>query len=126
MRIGQTIIALLGIVATGFGSLHACTLLPMEEQLRLPIVRSDTPAYAELNYRKQLTRYVNGYYGSIASDLVRGEGQYLDALNALMGSPDKSCNNTYRDMLAAHVGSGALAKALWELRQPPKAPSKQE
>ena len=93
-----------------------CQLAPMAEQLLHPSVRADTPAYATTHYRKQLLRYVNGYYSDIAGDIMRGDGEYLDTLNVLMGSAGDSCTETYKTLLLGSNSGQSFALALWELR----------
>jgi hypothetical protein len=94
----------------------ACNLLSMEQQLKIEELHTDLPQYAEINYRKQLLRYVNGYYSNIAEDLLRGEGQYLNALHRLMGSDSASCTATYKELLVSQPSSQDFAMDLWSMR----------
>lgn len=94
----------------------ACNLLPMEMQLQTRELRTDLPQYAEINYRKKLMRYVNAYYSNIAEDLLRGDGEYLNALHRLMGSDSPDCTMTYKNLLVAGVSSQDFAMELWAMR----------
>lgn len=94
-----------------------CPLDNMVTQLLAPELRSDTPQYAENDYRKQLLRFVNAYYSQLAGDLLRGNGEYLAALHRLMGSTDPAaCTATYRELLLTEGSSQDLGLALWSLR----------
>lgn len=111
------IIALAAISQPATASTALCTLNTLDEQLLAPELRSETPQYAERNYRKQLLRFVNAYYSSLASDLLRGNGDHLTALHRLMGSTDNNlCTETYRELLLTEVTSQNFALALWALR----------
>lgn len=99
------------------GEAAQCPLNNMAEQLLAPELRSDTPQYAENDYRKQLLRFVNAYYSQLAGDLLRGNGEYLAALHRLMGSTDPAaCTATYRELLLTEGSSQDLGLALWSLR----------
>jgi len=95
---------------------QVCDLLPMEQQLQIEELRTDLPQYAEINYRKQLLRYVNAYYSNIAEDLLRGEGEYLNALHRLMGSDSHTCTAAYRELLVTKLSSQDFAMDLWAMR----------
>lgn len=101
-----------------------CALTPINEQLQVAELRTDEwrpyePQYAEKIYRKRLLRFVNAYYSNIAEDLLRGQGEYLIALERLMGSSDKQCVSVYKALLLQEVNSHDFGIALWTLRMPP-------
>lgn len=117
----QTLRRLLpALVIAGHGFViqaNACTLAEMDKQLLVAELRTDTPQYAETMYRLQLMRFVNAYYRDLARDLLRGEGEYLNALHHLMGSTnDSSCTTTYRELLLQENNSPDFGFALWSLR----------
>ena len=93
-----------------------CALKPMKEQLDIAELRTNDPEYIEVNYRKRLLRFVNSYYGNIAEDLLRGQGEYLLSLHRLMGSTNDSCTNAYKALLVQEVNSQDFGIALWTLR----------
>lgn len=99
------------------GSPAGCDLLPLAEQLARPEVRLGTPQYANLTYRNTLLKYVNGYYPRLATDLLRGEGPYLDALHAMMGSAGPACAHAYRALLLQEETPQGFALALWGWRE---------
>ncbi|HRG49444.1 MAG TPA: hypothetical protein PKW02_00220 [Pseudomonadales bacterium] len=89
----------------------SCSLAPMAEQLQQPGLRADKVQHAEFEYRRQLLRFANGYYGSLAQDILRGEGEYLHALQRLMGA--EGCLDTYRQLLLQETSGLDFALALW-------------
>lgn len=93
-----------------------CVLRPMAEQLQMPELRFDNPQGAMRGYRVRLLRFVNAYYGAIAQDILRGDGEYWLALQTLMGSTGDDCVTMYRQMLAQAVSSQDFAVALWTMR----------
>lgn len=101
-----------------------CVLTPINEQLQIAELHTDEwrpnePKYTEKIYRKRLLRFVNAYYSNIAEDLLRGEGEYLIALERLMGSSNKQCVSAYKALLLQEVNSHDFGIALWTLRMPP-------
>jgi hypothetical protein len=101
-----------------------CVLTPMAEHLQIAALRTDEwhpdeSEYAEKVYRRRLMRFVNSYYSDIADDLLRGEGDYLAALEHLMGSDSADCVALYKHLLVQEVNSQDFAFALWTLRVQP-------
>jgi hypothetical protein len=93
-----------------------CVLRPMAEQLQMPELRFDNPQGAMRGYRVRLLRFVNAYYGAIAQDILRGDGEYWLALQKLMGSTGDGCLSLYRQTLAQEATSQDFGLALWTLR----------
>lgn len=91
----------------------SCTLLPMAEQLQQPAVRANKPQHTEFEYRRQLLRFANGFYGALSQDILRGEGEHLLALQRLMGSVGDGCLDTYRQLLLQETNGLDFALALW-------------
>lgn len=97
-------------------ALSACTLRPLAEQWQLPSVRAAEPQRSAVAYRGQVLRYAKGFYGALAQNILHGEGEYLDALQQLMGSEGDACLYTYRQMLLQEVDAQDFALALWAWR----------
>lgn len=93
-----------------------CVLRPMAEQLQMPELRFDNPQGAMHGYRVRLLRFVNAYYGAIAQDILRGDGEYVLALQKLMGSTGGDCVAAYRQILSQAVDSQDFAAGLWAMR----------
>lgn len=116
---------LYGVPHAGVASaLESCALNPLPAQLETTALRSETQQYAMTHYRSQLLRYVSSYYGGIAGDLLRGDGEYLQTLHTLMGSAGEgavtsACTAVYRQLLLQENASQAFALALWQMRVAP-------
>lgn len=94
----------------------SCALRPIAEQMQRPAQRAAEPQRAEYVYRKQLLRFTNGFYGALSQDILRGDGEYLLALQQLMGSEGDQCLRTYRQLLLQETNSQDFALALWSWR----------
>ena len=84
--------------------------------MQRPAQRAAEPQRAEYVYRKQLLRFTNGFYGALSQDILRGDGEYLLALQQLMGSEGDQCLRTYRQLLLQETNSQDFALALWSWR----------
>ena len=93
-----------------------CVLPPLAEQMQQPTLRTNEPQQAEWAYRRQLLRFTNGFYSALSQDILRGEGEYLQALQHLMGSSGNHCLYTYKRLLLQESNSQDFALALWALR----------
>lgn len=114
VRLGLCLLLLSVPCAPGVAAV--CELLPMDEQLQITELRGDDPSQAEDDYRRQLMHFVRAFYGNIAQDILRGEGEYLYALQRLMGSAGNDCVALYRMTLLQEASSRDFALALWSLR----------
>ncbi|MEZ5493134.1 MAG: hypothetical protein R3E61_00720 [Pseudomonadales bacterium] len=112
MKLGVGSLLLFAGLATS-ALADSCTLLPMAEQLQQPTVRANEPQHTELKYRRQLLRFANGFYGALSQDILRGEGEHLQALQRLMGSVGDGCLDTYRQLLLQETNGLDFALALW-------------
>lgn len=97
-------------------AVSACVLHPLAEQWQLPSVRMAEPQRSTVAYRGQVLRYAKGFYGALAQNILHGEGEYLDALQQLMGSEGDACLYTYRQMLLQAIDAQDFALALWAWR----------
>jgi hypothetical protein len=109
----------IGLLCAGVASSAVadnCVLRPLAESMQRPAVRADEPQHTELEYRRQLLRFANGFYGAISQDILRGNGEYLQTLQQLMGSEGEPCVPMYRQLLLQEPSSQDFALALWSWR----------
>ena len=109
----------IGLLCAGVASsvvADNCVLRPLAESMQQPAVRADEPQHTEWEYRRQLLRFANGFYGAISQDILRGNGEYLQTLQQLMGSEGELCVPMYRQLLLQEPSSQDFALALWSWR----------
>jgi len=94
-----------------------CELRPLAEQWQLPSVRMVEPQQSALAYRGQVLHFAQVFYGALAQNILHGNGEYLDALQYLMGSQGDACLYTYRQMLLQEPSMQDFAMALWAWRE---------
>ena len=119
MRVMPTLFCvaiLLAGASSALASGGTCMLQPLSVQLRLPSVYQGDMQSSELAYRRQLLRFTKGFYGALAQDILRGEGEYLSTLKQLMGSDGDACLYTYRQLLLKETSGEDFALALWMWR----------
>ncbi len=99
----------------------ACRLHPFTDVLQQTELQADGRQSPELAYQKLLSRFVSLHYTKIARHLLQGEGEYLTALDVLVGTEAgdaQRCHQLFKEMLLSTQGTSGFTQAMLLYRLP--------